>query len=167
VIARDILKPKSSVLAEIHATFGHAVISEDGSLNRKAMRDTIFAEKSKRQLLENIMHPRIQEETYRQISCSTGPYVIVVVPLLYESPMKEAMDRILVIDCSEETQLKRLIRRDNETIEKARLIIAAQASRSDRLSIANDIIDNDGGLEQNKSAVMHFHQLYLQLANEN
>lgn len=131
------------------------------------MRDTIFAEKSKRQLLENIMHPRIQEETYRQISCSTGPYVIVVVPLLYESPMKEAMDRILVIDCSEETQLKRLIRRDNETIEKARLIIAAQASRSDRLSIANDIIDNDGGLEQNKSAVMHFHQLYLQLANEN
>ena len=65
------------------------------------------------------------------------------------------------------TQLKRLIRRDNETIEKARLIIAAQASRSDRLSIANDIIDNDGGLEKNKSAVMHLHQLYLQLAKKN
>lgn len=166
MIARDILKPKSSVLAEIHATFSDAVISEDGSLNRKAMRDTIFADESKRQLLENIMHPRIQKESYRQISHSTAPYVIVVVPLLYESPMKEAMDRILVIDCSEETQLKRLMHRDNETVEKARLIVGAQASRSDRLSIANDIIDNEGGLGQNKSAVMHLHQLYLQLANE-
>ena len=166
MIAREILKPKSSVLTKIHATFGDAVISKDGSLHRKAMRDIIFADESKRQLLENIVHPRIQKESYRRISQSIGPYVILVVPLLYESPMKEAMDRILVIDCSEETQLKRLMQRDNETVEKARLIVAAQASRSDRLSIANDIIDNEGGLGQNESAVRHLHQLYLRLANE-
>ena len=164
LIARDILGTKSPALIEIRTTFGDAVICADGSLDRNAMREIIFAEERKRQLLENILHPRIQKEAYQQIAQSIGPYVIVVVPLLYESSMKEAMDRILVVDCQEETQLQRLIERDNETIEQARLIIAAQASRADRLSIADDIIDNEGNIIRNKSTVMHLHKQYLQLA---
>ncbi len=164
LIARDILGTKSPALIEIRTTFGDAVICADGSLDRNAMREIIFAEERKRQLLENILHPRIQKEAYQQIAQSIGPYVIVVVPLLYESSMKEAMDRILVVDCQEETQLQRLIERDNETIEQARLIIDAQASRADRLSIADDIIDNEGSIIRNKSSVMHLHKQYLQLA---
>lgn len=93
--------------------------------------------------------------------------MIIVVPLLFESPMKEAMDRVLVVDCSVETQLNRLLARDKESEDQARRIIATQSSREERLSIADDIVSNDGDKEDSMKAVLELHEAYLQLANEN
>ena len=129
IVAREVVAPGSPALEEIHGTFGDEVIDAQGALDRRAMRNIIFDDDDKRRALEAILHPRIRTETWRQAAAADGPYVVVVVPLLYESPMKSEMDRIVVVDCAEETQIDRLMLRDNETREQARRILATQASR--------------------------------------
>ncbi len=161
MVAREVVAPGSSALDEIRAAFGSSVIAADGSLDRAAMRDIIFSDSEKRKQLEGILHPRIREASFRQVKRATGPYVIVVVPLLFNSSMKEAMHRILVVDCSEETQIERLMMRDNEYREQARRILATQASREERLSIADDVIGNDEDIESVRLAVTALHQTYL------
>ncbi len=163
VIARQVVAPGMPALDEIHAAFGAAVIANDGSLDRQEMRRIVFSDDEKRRQLEKILHPRIRESATQQANAAKGPYVIVVVPLLFESPMKESMDRILVVDCSEDTQLRRLTARDNEDADSARRIIATQASREERLSIADDVITNDGSLDDTRVAVAALHNFYLSL----
>ncbi|MDH3991104.1 MAG: dephospho-CoA kinase [Gammaproteobacteria bacterium] len=167
LIAREVVMPGSAALDEISEQFGPAVIAGDGSLDRQAMRKLVFSSDEKRKALESILHPRIRDETYRQAAEAEAPYVIIVVPLLFESPMKEAMDRVLVVDCSVETQLNRLLARDKESEDQARRIIATQSSREERLSIADDIVSNDGDKDDSMKAVLELHEAYLQLANEN
>jgi len=167
LIAREVVMPGSAALAEICDQFGPEVIANDGSLDRQAMRKLVFSSDDRRKTLESILHPRIRDEAYRQAAEAEAPYVIIVVPLLFESPMKEAMDRILVVDCSVETQLERLLARDKESEAQARRIIATQASREERLSIADDIVGNDGDKKDSMKAVMQLHETYLQLANDN
>ena len=110
--------------------------------------------------------PRIRAEAARLSARADGSYQLVVVPLLAESPMRRDMDRILVVDCSEEVQLARLLARDNESIEQARRIIASQASRDERLRIADDIIRNDGDREETEKQVRILHNLYVELAGQ-
>ena len=100
----------------------------------------------------------------RQVAAAAGPYVVVVVPLLFESPMKSDMDRIVVVDCEEETQIARLMSRDNETREQACRILATQASRTERLSIADDVISNDNDPADAREAVRALHERYVELA---
>ena len=164
VIAREVVEPGKPALAEIHDAFGPGVISSDGSLDRAELRKIVFADKAKRSRLESILHPRIRDAAFQQADQASGPYVIIVVPLMFESPMKQAMDRILVVDCSEETQLRRLTMRDNESEEQALRMIAAQASRKERLSIADDVVPNDGDLAGTRDAVHALHKTYLSLA---
>ena len=114
LIAREVVMPGSAALDEISDQFGPAVIADDGSLDRQAMRKLVFSSDDRRTALESILHPRIRDEAYRQAAEAEAPYVIIVVPLLFESPMREAMDRILVVDCSVETQLNRLLARDRK-----------------------------------------------------
>ncbi len=166
VIARQVVTPDSPALDEIRSEFGDSVIADDGSLDRAAMRKLVFGDDSKRTKLESILHPRIRDEAFQQASVSDAPYVIIVVPLLFESPMKDAMDRILVVDCSVETQLQRLLARDNESEAQARRIIATQASRAERLSIADDVIRNDGGIHDSEQAVRRLHERYLRMARK-
>jgi len=166
VIARQVVEPGHPALDEIRDVFGDVVIKEDGTLDRSRLREIVFADDVRRKQLESVLHPRIRDAAILQASLASGPYVIIVVPLLFESPMKNAMDRILVVDCSEETQFRRLTGRDNASEEQARLIIAAQASRDERLSIADDVISNDGNLADTRDAVRTLHELYLSLANE-
>lgn len=163
VIARDVVAPGMPALDEIREKFGTAVIAPDGSLDRQAMRDIVFSNDEQRRQLENILHPLIRKSAERQAEAAQGPYVIIVVPLLFASPMKNSMDRILVVDCSEETQLRRLQARDNEDATTARRIIATQASREQRLSIADDVITNDGSLDDTRAAVRALHDFYLSL----
>lgn len=165
VIAREIVAPGQPALDEIQDVFGKAVIAEDGSLDRRALRKIVFADESQRARLESILHPRIREAAFEQAEQASGPYVVIVVPLMFESPMRHAMDRILVVDCDQETQLRRLRERDNESEEQARRIIAAQSSRKDRLSIADDIISNDGDLDSIRDAVSAMHRFYLDIAS--
>lgn len=165
IVAREVVEPGSPALEEIRELFGDHVLANDSSLDRTAMRNIIFNDDEKRRQLESILHPRIRDESFRQVANATGPYVIVVVPLLYESPMKEAMHRILVVDCSEETQIERLMSRDNESREQACRILATQASREERLSIADDVLRNDGGVDSVRSAVQQLHERYIEQAN--
>lgn len=165
VIAREVVAPGRPALDEIREQFGDEIIAENGSLNRSRLREIIFADEAMRTALQGILHPRIRHASFGQADQASGPYVIIVVPLLYESPMKQAMDRILVVDCDTEMQLTRLQNRDNETEEQARRMIAAQASRKERLSIADDVISTAGSLAETRATVDALHRIYLGLAD--
>ena len=164
VIAREVVAKGAPALAEIRAEFGDEVFNVDGMLDRKRMRNLVFSDDSKRRQLEGVLHPRIREAALNQAEAVTDPYMIIVVPLLVESPMKEFMDRVLVVDCSEEVQLSRLLARDTENDEQARRIIAAQASRNERLAIADDVVLNDAALDQTRTRIEALHKKYLELS---
>ena len=164
VIAREIVEPGQPAVAEIEQAFGPDILDAEGRLRRRQLRNLVFRDDKRRQTLESILHPRIREAAEARAAAAGGAYQVIVVPLLAESPMRATMDRILVVDCSEETQLERLLRRDAETETQARRMIAAQASRDDRLAIADDIVDNDGTLEATAKQVDELHRKYLELA---
>ncbi len=164
VIARQVVEPGEPALAEIVSAFGEDILTDDGGLDRAAMRRIVFADDARRRQLEEILHPRIRKESMAQSATAGGPYQLIVVPLLAESPMKVEMDRILVVDVPESVQLDRLLARDSESPEQARRIIAAQVNRADRLAIADDIIRNDGALADTERQVRDLHQRYLSLA---
>lgn len=164
VIAREVVEPGQPALADIEQRFGAGVIDEDGSLDRRALRDVIFSDNDARLDLEAILHPRIGEETRRQAEAAGGDYQLIVVPLLVGSKLIEFVDRVLVVDCDEETQIERLLARDAESVEQARRILAAQASREERLSIADDVISNSGSLEETHEQVKALHASYQLLA---
>jgi len=164
VIAREVVAKGAPALDEIRTEFGDEVFDVDGMLDRKRMRNLVFSDDSKRRQLEGVLHPRIREAALNQAEAVTDPYMIIVVPLLVESPMKEFMDRVLVVDCSEEVQLSRLLARDTENDEQARRIIAAQASRNERLAIADDVVLNDAGLDQTRTRIEALHKKYLELS---
>lgn len=164
LIARDVVQPGMPALDRIRRQFGATVLHEDGSLNRAAMRQLVFSDDAKRRELEGILHPLIQQETLRQSEASAHPYQIIVVPLLTRSPLVHFVDRILVVDCDEETQVSRLIARDRESGQQARRILAAQASREDRLAIADDVIRNDQDLADTRRQVEDLHRTYMHLS---
>jgi dephospho-CoA kinase len=161
LIARDVVKTGQPALDEIWENFGAEAFAADGSLDRKAMRSIIFSDQTKRHLLESILHPRIRQEAVNQAARAEGPYQIIVVPLLVESPLRAGMDRIIVVDCDEKVQLTRLLDRDAESRQQAQRIIDAQASRADRLAIADDVIQNNGDLENTRQQVEVLHSRYL------
>lgn len=164
VVAREVVEPGMPALDEIRERFGDAVIGADGELDRAAMRRLVFADDEARRDLEAMLHPRIRDETMRQAAAASGDYLILVVPLLIESPLRDAVDRILVVDCSESTQIRRLLERDAETEEQARRILAAQSSRDERLASADDVIRNDGDLGFTRDQVEALHTLYRKLS---
>lgn len=163
VIAREVVAPGQPALEEIRASFGPEVIAPDGALDRRAMRRIVFAEPARRRELEAILHPRIREEALRQASVAEGPYLLIVVPLLVESPLRHEVDRIIVVDCSERTQVERLMQRDTESEAHAREILAAQATRDERLAIATDVVSNDGDLDATRQRVRELDELYRSL----
>jgi dephospho-CoA kinase len=165
VIAREIVEPGQPALAEIAREFGPGILGTDGRLDRRKLRDLVFSDEKRRKTLEGILHPAIRRVAEERVRAAGGAYQIVVVPLLAESPMRASMDRVLVVDCSEETQLERLMRRDAESEAQARRMIAAQASRAERLAIADDVIDNDGSLEATERQVEALHRKYLGIAH--
>jgi len=167
VIARKVVEKGAPALTEIRVAFGDTVFNDDGTLDRQAMRKLVFSDDNKRQRLEGILHPRIREAAIIQAKAVTAPYMVIVVPLLVESPMKEFMDRVLVVDCNEDVQLDRLKMRDTEIEEQARSMIAAQASRDERLAIADDVVLNDSGLDETRSKVEVLHKAYLELGKSN
>ena len=164
VIAREVVARGQPALLEIRDRFGDEMIDAAGNLDRAAMRKTIFADDEARFDLETILHSRIGQETRRQAEAAGGDYQLIVVPLLVGSPLQQFVDRVLVVDCDEETQIQRLLARDTETIEQAQRIIAAQASREERLSIADDVIRNDGSLKETRKQVSRLAARYRRLA---
>ncbi|MBT8088275.1 MAG: dephospho-CoA kinase [Gammaproteobacteria bacterium] len=164
VIAREVVQPGRPALDEIRQRFGDAVIEANGQLDRTALRKLIFDDDNARSDLEAILHPRIGAETRRQAMAAAGSYQLIVVPLLVGSELLDFVDRVLVVDCDEQTQLRRLLARDAESPEQARRMLAAQASREQRLAIADDIIRNDGSLEDTQQQVARLDKRYRRLA---
>lgn len=164
VIAREIVAPGEPALEEIVAAFGRNVLREDGQLDRAALRRIVFSSDERRRELEAILHPGIREAAMRRAASAGGPYQVIVVPLLVESPMRHSMDRILVVDAAHEVQLERLLERDTEDPEQARRMIAAQVGRDSRLAIADDVVDNGGDLSETRRQVEALHRRYLELA---
>ena len=161
VIAREVVEPGKPALDEIRSTFGKKVFDAKGRLDRGSMRKIVFSDDSRREALESILHPRIRDEAIAQSNAAGGPYQIIVVPLLVGSPMRRFMDRVLVVDCDEETQLSRLLARDAEDEGQARRILAAQASREARMAIADDVISNNDDLASTRQQVAALHETYL------
>lgn len=164
IIARDVVEPGTPGLEQVVAAFGDDILDDDGKLDRRGLRSIVFADEQKRSQLEGILHPLIRAETAHQMHTLGGPYQLIVIPLLVESPLKDHVDRILVVDCSEERQLQRLLARDVETEAQARRMIAAQSSREERLALADDVITNNSDIESTRAQVEDSHQSYLALA---
>ena len=165
-VAREVVEPGQPGLAAIVAAFGTDVLTDEGTLDRARLRRLVFADADKRETLESILHPLIRAATFAHARQEQGPYQVFAVPLLAETGFDELVDRVLVIDCPPDVQLQRLMRRDGETEASARQIIGAQASRAERLAVADDVIVNDGGLADLEAAVEALHQRYLGLAAE-
>ena len=164
LIAREVVLPGTAGLQDIVDSFGADILDADGMLDRPAMRRLVFADDSRRQQLEAILHPKIRQEAERQMQTRGGPYQIVIVPLLFESPLKSLVDRIVVVDCSEQIQLERLLARDIGTRDQARRMITAQAGRQERLALADDVVANDADLSETLRQVTALHTLYMSLA---
>ena len=129
------------------------------------MRDHVFADPAAKRALEALLHPMIREESARRIAAATGPYVVHVVPLLIESPdYRRRVDRVLVIDCPEQTQLERVRARSALSEAEVRAIMRGQLPRAERLAAADDVIDNGGSRDALRKQVAALHQKYLQFA---
>jgi dephospho-CoA kinase len=165
-LSREVVAPGQPALEEIRKTFGPEVLTQQGTLDRAAMRRVIFEDPQKRKALEAIVHPRIRALMLERIAESTGPYTVVAVPLLVENGLAKLFDRVLVVDCPESTQLERLMRRDGMEESAARAILGAQVDRQTRLATADDVIDNGGSLDATRQRVEELHHRYLQLATE-
>lgn len=163
IIAREVVAPGEPALDEIRERFGDNMIDAAGQLDRAALRKVIFDDNTARLDLEAILHPLIGAETRKQAHDAGGNYQLIVVPLLVGSPLTQFVDRILIVDCKEETQIRRLLARDTETVEQARRILAAQASQEDRLALADDVINNDHSLAHVRDQVHDLDQKYRRL----
>jgi dephospho-CoA kinase len=165
-IAREVMSPSSHLLAKLAARFGPRILSGDGSLDRAALRRIVFADSKARTDLEALTHPAILERMRERAAAASGPYQILAIPLLVETGAAREVDRVLVVDCAEETQVARLQARDGATLQEARGMLAAQASREQRLAAADDIIVNDGDLHRLRDQVVDLHARYVALSRQ-
>lgn len=163
-IARDVVTAGQPVLKDIVHTFGQDALLSDGNLNRNHLRQCVFSDPTKKQWLNQTLHPLIRSEMLEQMSKAQSAYCIVDVPLLTENNMRSMFNRVLVVDCAVATQIRRAMTRDNATEEGIQRIIGAQANREQRCAIANDVITNEGTLQALDEQVAQLHHLYLKLA---
>jgi len=163
-IAREIVAPGSPALASIRHRFGEEVIQADGTLDRRALRERVFSDPQARRDLEAITHPAIRARMQAWSKAAVGPYQIHMIPLLAESGGRRDFDRVLVVDCPEELQIRRVMQRDGVDEAAAKAVLAAQASRAARLAMADDVIVNDGDRDGLAASVAALHGRYLQLS---
>jgi dephospho-CoA kinase len=164
-IAHEMTRPGGRAMPAIITAFGPGIAAADGSLDRAAMRQRVFAEPAQRKVLEGILHPLIRAEARDRVNSSTAPYVMLVVPLLLETGgYPDLVRRVLVIDCEESQQISRTMQRSALTEEAVLAIMAAQLPRQQRLAGADDVLLNDGDLSRLRSQIDHLHDRYLALA---
>ena len=164
LIARKVVEAGSPALDRIATTFGPDFLDEKGNLDRKKMREAIFTDPDQKKRLESILHPAIATEAMRQVSARPEPWCLLVVPLLAESGRYQWVDRVLVVDVDESTQIERVMARDHIDRSQAEAILSAQASRQQRLAIADDVIDNSGSLEDLELQVEALYRKFSTLA---
>lgn len=164
-IAHALTAPHGAAMPALLEEFGAEFATPEGALDRAKMRQLVFSDAGARTRLETILHPKIRDATAAAAAIATGPYVILVVPLLVESgSWAERVDRVLVVDCPETVQIRRVMSRNNLPEAQVRAIMAAQASRGQRLAAADDVILNDDGIELLAPQISQMHAFYLENA---
>jgi dephospho-CoA kinase len=163
-IAREVVEPGTTGLAALVNALGGGILDDEGRLDRSELRRRVFADASTRREVEAILHPAIVAELERQSRSAPGPYQVFVIPLLVEARLGRIVDRILVVDCPEEEQLRRLMARDGETRESALAMLDAQSTRERRLAEADDVIDNGGAAAALPAQVAALDRRYRDLA---
>lgn len=163
-VARDVVEPKSSALEEIRKRFGNQIIDHQGQLDRTQLREVVFSDPQAKADLEQILHPKIRQRMRQWVEQQTAPYVILVIPLLFETGQHKQMNRVLVVDAPESLQIERVCTRDNSSVESAQAIINSQISRQQRLKLADDVIENTGTLDHLRKQVTALHKKYLELS---
>jgi dephospho-CoA kinase len=164
IISRELTAPGGAAVGEIASALGPGVLSPNGELDRRVVRSIVFADPAKRHRLEAILHPRIREEMHRRRTSATGPYCMLVIPLLIETGNQYQTDRVLAVDVSQATQIERVRHRSGLDADEVKRIMANQATRAERRAAADDLIDNDGAPEELVSQVDALHRRYLSLA---
>lgn len=167
LLSREVVIPGSKGLRALTRHFTTSILTSTGELDRAELRRIVFSNPSDRKFLDKTLHPLIRELSNARIEEARDgnhQYLIYAVPLLFETDQQERFDRIVVVDVPRSTQLKRLLQRDDSNESQANAILDAQATREDRLSIANDVIDNSESIEHTHQQVLALHQKILSLA---
>lgn len=167
IVAREVVNIGQPALQQIQQAFGDWVLLEDGSLNRRALREYIFQSPEARKTLENITHPTIRTSIIQQLHAAQSPYAILVSPLLFETNQHELTQHTLLIDAAIELQIQRASQRDGQNVEQIQKIIAAQMPREQKRAMADDIVLNDGELEHLYAHLTPLHEKYLQMTAQN
>ncbi|WP_415879767.1 dephospho-CoA kinase [Methylomonas sp. TEB] len=164
LIARQLVEPGQPALSMIARSFGQQMLNQDGSLNRARLRDAVFTDADKKRELDGIMHPLVYGKIAEDVRELTADYCIIAVPLLLESKNPYVVDRVLLIDCPVDLQIARVTARDKLTRQQVQAIIDSQMSRPERLSKADDVIENIAGPEQLAEQIKRLHNSYTLLA---
>ncbi|MGO9932118.1 MAG: dephospho-CoA kinase [Steroidobacteraceae bacterium] len=163
--ARAVVLPGTPGLKQVVQRFGAGILRANGELERRALRELIFNDPASRRELDAILHPLIRADMEKQAAAAAGPYLVLAIPLLVEGgASRDRVDRILVVDVGEDTQLERVLARDGIPMEQARAILRSQASRAARLAAADDVLPNAGTVAELRQAVDRLHERYLKLA---
>jgi dephospho-CoA kinase len=164
-IAREVVEPGEPALGALVSALGAGILDAEGRLDRAELRRRLFADDASRREAEAVLHPAILAELERQARDAPGPYQVFVIPLLVENRLRHLVDRVLVVDCPEEQQIRRLMARDGETRESAARMLAAQATREERLAAADDIVENGGDAAALPAQVEALDRRYRDLAS--
>ncbi|MDH5389458.1 MAG: dephospho-CoA kinase [Gammaproteobacteria bacterium] len=166
IIAHQLTQSGSDSFKEIKKLFGEKFINDNGELDRKKIAQTVFSNPSAKIALEEILHPKIKQRILQEIEkAHSSQYIILAIPLLLESDFTDLVDRTLVIDTNDDIRIKRIQQRDTRTEKQIREIMANQIDREHRLQRADDILNNNGNLEDLNSAVTRLHRQYMIMAS--
>ena len=160
-LARKVIEKDTPGYSKVVDSFGANILDNNDSIDRAKLREAVFHDSEKRKILESITHPLVRELMVQKISSSRSPYSIIMVPLIFETNSAKNYDRVLVIDCDVEIQLERAMARDENSADLIQKIIDSQCSRSERLSIANDVIPNNHSIEDLQKRSLAMHNFYL------
>ncbi|CAH7256139.1 dephospho-CoA kinase [Vibrio chagasii] len=164
IVAREVVALGSDGLKQIAAHFGETILLEDGTLNRSKLRELIFSDPEQKQWLNDLLHPMIRDKIDSDLSKVTSPYGLLVAPLLVENQMQGMTDRVLIVDVPTEVQIERTMSRDNVSREQVASILKSQASREQRLAVADDVIKNHTKNQELLPQITDLHKKYLAIS---
>jgi dephospho-CoA kinase len=167
VIAREVVEPGTPALKAIVDKFGQSVLDDSGHLDRAKLRTLVFNDTEIKNWLNQLLHPAIRQQMLLQTQNAQSAYCLLSVPLLVENKLYEQVDSVVIVDVDERIQLQRTVLRDKSNEQQIRAIMNAQATRQQRLAVADDVIDNNGKTEDLVEQVTKLHHHYLQLAQQN
>ncbi|WP_159739300.1 dephospho-CoA kinase [Vibrio atypicus] len=166
IVAREVVEPNSAGLNAIIDKFGRSILRNDGTLDRAKLREIIFAHPDEKEWLNQLLHPMIRAKMLDDLDKTRSEYALLVIPLMAENGLQSLADTVIVVDVEEETQLRRTIDRDNVDHKQAKAILASQATREQRLAIADHVIKNDTENQKLLPQITELHQKFLEICRE-